>query len=153
MHAEKRATPQLDAAGLERIGGGCERSVIHRCSRAVVGRCAEPFPGPHHKVGGGGGADAAVGVRGVPRACLVHFHHAGDLRGGDNLVCLGIGRWLAAGIGIFWLIRWLMQFFYYDSSHWRGKRAETIVHIFLYGSFAGVYLLAAFQGQPVNAMP
>ena len=63
---------------------------------------------------------------------------------------------LAAGIGIFWLIRWLMQFFYYDSSHWRGKRAETIVHIaliFLYGSFAGVYLLAAFQGQPVNATP
>ena len=46
-----------------------------------------------------------------------------------------------------------MQFFYYDSSHWRGKRAETIVHIFLYGSFAGVYLLAAFQGQPVNATP
>ena len=60
---------------------------------------------------------------------------------------------LAAGIGIFWFIRWLMQFFYYDSSHWRGKRAETIVHIvliFLYGSIAGVYLLAAFQGQPVN---
>mgnify|MGYP004193644531 FL=1 len=49
-----------------------------------------------------------------------------------------------------------MQFFYYDSSHWRGKRAETVVHIaliFLYGSLAGVYLLAAFQGQPVNATP
>ena len=63
---------------------------------------------------------------------------------------------LAAGIGIFWLIRWLMQFFYYNSSHWRGKRAETIVHIvliFLYGSFAGVYLLATFQGQPVNVTP
>ena len=80
---------------------------------------------------------------------VVTIRFAGELAAGTN----DLGRWLAAGIGIFWLIRWLMQFFYYDSSHWRGKRAETTVHIvliFLYGSFAGVYLLAAFQGQPVN---
>ena len=80
---------------------------------------------------------------------VVTFRFAGELAAGTN----DLGRWLAAGIGIFWLIRWLMQFFYYNSSHWRGKRAETIVHIvliFLYGSLAGVYLLAAFQGQPVN---
>mgnify|MGYP001418366836 FL=1 len=83
---------------------------------------------------------------------VVTIRFAGELAAGTN----DLGRWLAAGIGIFWLIRWLMQFFYYDSSHWRGKRAETIVHIvliFLYGSFAGVYLLAAFQGQPVNLSP
>ena len=75
---------------------------------------------------------------------VVTIRFADELAAGTN----DLGRWLAAGIGIFWLIRWLMQFFYYDSSHWRGKRAETIVHIvliFLYGSFAGVYLLAAFQ--------
>ena len=80
---------------------------------------------------------------------VVTIRFAGELATGTN----DLGRWLTAGIGIFWLIRWLMQFFYYDSSHWRGKRAETIVHIaliFLYGSLAGVYLLAAFQGQPVN---
>ena len=80
---------------------------------------------------------------------VVTIRFAGELAAGPN----DLGRWLAAGIGIFWLIRWLMQFFYYDSGHWRGKRAETIVHIaliFLYGSLAGVYLLAAFQGQPVN---
>ena len=58
---------------------------------------------------------------------------------------------LAAGTSD--LGRWLMQFFHYNSSHWRGKRAETIVLIFLYGSFAGVYLLATFQGQPVNVTP
>ena len=83
---------------------------------------------------------------------VVTIRFAGELAAGTN----DLGRWLAAGIGIFWLIRWLMQFFYYNSSHWRGKRAETIVHIvliFLYGSFAGVYLLAAFQGQPVNVTP
>ena len=83
---------------------------------------------------------------------VVTIRFAGELATGTN----DLGRWLAAGIGIFWLIRWLMQFFHYNSSHWRGKRAETIVHIvliFLYGSFAGVYLLAAFQGQPVNLSP
>ena len=83
---------------------------------------------------------------------VVTIRFAGELDAGTN----DLGRWLAAGIGIFWLIRWLMQFFYYNSSHWRGKRAETIVHIvliFLYGSFAGVYLLATFQGQPVNVTP
>ena len=76
----------------------------------------------------------------------VTIRFAGELAAGTN----ELGRWLVASIGIFWLIRWLMQFFYYDPSHWRGKRAETIVLIFLYGSLAGVYLLAAFHGQPVN---
>ena len=74
---------------------------------------------------------------------VVTIRFAGELAAGTN----DLGRWLAAGIGVFWLIRWLMQFFYYDSSHWRGKRAETIVHIvliFLYGFLAGVYLLSAF---------
>ena len=83
---------------------------------------------------------------------VVTIRFAGELAAGTN----NLGHWLAAGIAIFWLIRWLMQFFYYNSSHWRGKRAETIVHIvliFLYGSFAGVYLLATFQGQPVNVTP
>ena len=83
---------------------------------------------------------------------VVTIRFVEELAAGTN----NLGRWLAAGIGIFWLIRWLMQFFFYDSSHWRGKRAETIVHIvliFLYGSLAGVYLLAAFQGQPVNLSP
>ena len=83
---------------------------------------------------------------------VVTIRFVEELAAGTN----NLGRWLAAGIGIFWLIRWLMQFFYYDSSHWRGKCAETIVHIvliFLYGSLAGVYLLAAFQGQPVKVSP
>ena len=74
---------------------------------------------------------------------VVTIQFAGELAAGTN----DLGRWLACGIGLFWLIRWVMQFFYYNSSHWKGKRAETIVHIvliFLYGSFAGVYLLAAF---------
>ena len=74
---------------------------------------------------------------------VVTIRFAGELAAGTS----DLGRWLVYGIGLFWLIRWVMQFFYYNSSHWKGKRAETIVHIvliFLYGSFAGVYLLAVF---------
>ena len=74
---------------------------------------------------------------------VVTIRFAGELAAGTS----DLGRWLVCGIGLFWLIRWVMQFFYYNSSHWKGKRAETIVHIvliFLYGSFAGVYLLAVF---------
>ena len=74
---------------------------------------------------------------------VVTIRFAGELAAGTN----ELGRWLAAGIGIFWFIRWVMQFFFYSSSHWRGKRAETAVHIvlvFLYGFLAGIYLWTAF---------
>ena len=74
---------------------------------------------------------------------VVTLRFAGELAAGTN----DLGRWLAAGIGLFWLIRWVMQFFFYSSSHWKGKRAETIVHIvliLLYGFFAGVYLWVGY---------
>jgi hypothetical protein len=75
---------------------------------------------------------------------VVTLRFAGELAAGTN----DLGRWLAAGIGLFWLVRWVMQFFFYSSSHWKGKRAETIVHIvliLLYGFFAGAYLWVAFE--------
>jgi len=56
-------------------------------------------------------------------------------------------RWLAAGIGIFWAIRTVLQVGYYSSNHWRGKRGRTIVHVLLlvvYGGFGAVYLWSAF---------
>ena len=77
---------------------------------------------------------------------VVTIQFAGELAAGTN----DLGRWLVCGIGLFWLIRWVMQFFFYSSSHWKGKRAETAVHIALvltYGFFAGVYLLAAFGNE------
>tara|TARA_B100000809_G_scaffold37565_1_gene32868 strand:+ start:1560 stop:1976 length:417 start_codon:yes stop_codon:yes gene_type:complete len=77
---------------------------------------------------------------------VVTIRFAGELAAGTN----DLGRWLVCGIGLFWLIRWVMQFFFYSSSHWKGKRAETAVHIVLiltYGFFAGVYLLAAFGNE------
>jgi hypothetical protein len=58
-----------------------------------------------------------------------------------------LGGWLAAGIGIFWAIRTVLQVAYYSSSHWRGQMARTVIHIallLLYGGMAAIYLWAAF---------
>ena len=59
------------------------------------------------------------------------------------------GRWLAAGIGMFWAIRTLLQMAYYSSSHWRGRPERTAIHIgllLLYGGFAAVYFWSACRG-------
>jgi hypothetical protein len=55
--------------------------------------------------------------------------------------------WLAAGIGLFWFVRSIMQWLYYSPSHWRGDLARTAIHwlLFLgYGALATVYFAAAF---------
>jgi hypothetical protein len=55
--------------------------------------------------------------------------------------------WLAAAIGLFWLVRSAMQWLHYSASHWRGDALRTVIHwaLFLgYGAMATVYLAAAF---------
>jgi len=55
--------------------------------------------------------------------------------------------WLAAAIGLFWLVRSIMQWLHYSASHWRGDALRTLIHwaLFLgYGVMAVVYLAAAF---------
>lgn len=59
-----------------------------------------------------------------------------------------LAAWLAAGIGGFWLVRWIMQWAYYSWSHWRGQPGRIAVHIILtvaYGGCAATYLVAAFR--------
>jgi hypothetical protein len=58
-----------------------------------------------------------------------------------------IGRWLCAGIGLFWAARAILQMTYYSASHWRGNLSRTLIHIvlvILYGGFGAVYFCAAF---------
>src|ERR1051325_8729655 len=74
----------------------------------------------------------------------ITFRFAGEfaLRGNP------VANWLAAGIGMFWLIRAVLQIAYYSASHWRGQIGRTIIHIallFTYGGMAAVYLCAAFK--------
>src|SRR5437868_8506653 len=55
--------------------------------------------------------------------------------------------WLATAIGMFWIVRSVMQWLHYSSSHWRGNTARTLIHwtLFLgYGAMGVVYLAAAF---------
>lgn len=40
-----------------------------------------------------------------------------------------LGKRIAIGFGIFWLVRLLVQFFGYSSELWKGKKFETFVHI------------------------
>ena len=60
----------------------------------------------------------------------------------------GACRWLTAGIGLFWVIRAVLQVTYYSSSHWRGRPVRTAMHVALlatYGGLALVYMFSAFR--------
>ena len=53
-----------------------------------------------------------------------------------------LGRKIALGLGIFWAIRFFVQFFGYSSRLWKGKTFETIVHIAF--SFLWAYVSIVF---------
>jgi hypothetical protein len=46
-----------------------------------------------------------------------------------DLVETALGRRIALGLGIFWGLRALVQWFVYSPDLWRGKRLETTIHI------------------------
>jgi len=59
-----------------------------------------------------------------------------------ELVGTHLGRVVALGLGMFWLVRLLVQFFGYSRELWRGKRFETAVHIGF--ALLWTYLTAVF---------
>jgi len=74
---------------------------------------------------------------------VLTWRFAPDIAAAATPLC----AWLAAGIGIFWLVRSGMQWTHYSPTHWRGDTGRTVIHFVLffgYGAFAAVYLLAAF---------
>jgi hypothetical protein len=71
------------------------------------------------------------------------WRFAADMAAATSPICV----WLALGIGIFWLVRSIMQWLHYSPSHWRGQTGRTIIHFLLffgYGALAAVYVTAAF---------
>ncbi len=40
-----------------------------------------------------------------------------------------LARAISVGLLVFWGLRFVFQFFVYDSQLWRGKRFETVIHI------------------------
>jgi hypothetical protein len=79
---------------------------------------------------------------------VVTWRFAPDMANGVEAT----GKWLCAGIGIFWAIRTVLQVTYYSSSHWRGQMGRTVAHVALllcYGGMAAVYLWAGLKGGGV----
>src|SRR6266496_561496 len=76
---------------------------------------------------------------------------AAEIATGQNVVA----QWLAAGIGLFWGIRTVLQLTFYSSAHWRGQSGRTLAHVALllvYGGFAALYLWAAFAGAATGPL-
>ncbi len=64
------------------------------------------------------------------------------LTSASELIETSLGRKVAFGLGIFWTVRLLFQFFGYSSKLWRGKSFETTIHIFF--SLLWTYLSVIF---------
>jgi hypothetical protein len=67
------------------------------------------------------------------------------LGSGEELVNTVLGRRLCLGMGVFWVLRLIIQFFGYSSVLWKGKRFETIMHVlfvFLFGYMSIVFFMA-----------
>ncbi|WP_257666413.1 hypothetical protein [Parapedobacter tibetensis] len=59
-----------------------------------------------------------------------------------EIIETSLGHKLALGIGMFWAIRLLVQFFGYSAKLWKGKAFETIIHVLF--SMLWLYLSAVF---------
>ena len=60
----------------------------------------------------------------------------------NELIKTELGSKLAFGLGIFWTTRLVIQFLGYSSKLWKGKRLETIIHVFF--SLSWTYLSIVF---------
>jgi hypothetical protein len=59
-----------------------------------------------------------------------------------QLIETPLGKRISLGLGIFWTIRLIIQFFGYSSKNWKGKTFETIAHIIF--SILWTYLSIVF---------
>ena len=64
------------------------------------------------------------------------------LTSSNELVSTELGKRIALGLAIFWIVRLCIQLFGYSSKTWRGKSFETSVHILF--SLFWIYVSAAF---------
>lgn len=64
------------------------------------------------------------------------------LSSAGELVDTSLGKRVCMGLGIFWGLRALVQWFGYSARLWRGKRFETLVHIAL--SVLWIYCTVVF---------
>jgi hypothetical protein len=70
------------------------------------------------------------------------------LSSATELVETNLGNKIALGLGIFWSIRFFIQFFGYSPKLWKGKAFETTMHIIfalLWGYLSVVFLRIYFK--------
>ncbi len=70
------------------------------------------------------------------------------LSSADELVNTNLGRKMSLGLGIFWTVRLIIQFFGYSSALWKGKKFETSMHILfsLFWTYLSVIFLVIYFG-------
>jgi len=59
-----------------------------------------------------------------------------------DLINTRFGKKISLGIGLFWSCRLLVQFFFYSTELWKGKRFETFIHLLF--SLLWIYLSIIF---------
>lgn len=59
-----------------------------------------------------------------------------------ELIETNLGKKISFGLGIFWTIRLVIQFFGYSTDLWKGKKFETSMHIIF--SLLWIYLSSVF---------
>lgn len=60
----------------------------------------------------------------------------------EDIINTSLGKTISLGLGIFWSVRFLIQFFMYSSKLWRGKYFETALHILF--SLLWIFFSAVF---------
>lgn len=65
------------------------------------------------------------------------------LTSANELIDTNFGKRICLGLGIFWTIRLVIQFFGYSSQHWKGKAFETSVHVLI--TLLWIYLSFIFM--------
>jgi hypothetical protein len=60
----------------------------------------------------------------------------------EELITSSLGKRICFGLGLFWLLRLIVQFWGYSSDLWRGKKFETIMHLVFSGLW--VYFIVVF---------
>lgn len=70
------------------------------------------------------------------------------LTSSQEIIETNLGKKIALGLGIFWFLRLLIQFFGYSSELWKGKTFETTIHVLfaiLWAYFSAIFLLIYFN--------
>ena len=70
------------------------------------------------------------------------------LTSATELIKTRLGKTISLGLGIFWSLRLIIQFFGYSTKLWKGKRFETIIHILF--SALWIYLSIIFWINYIN---